>query len=118
MNGRDPEREPFGREGEADQVHSIDFLTCYHEEVDIIIDRQDQLIMQQHMLDRGRRWVTSRNRQLEPWPPHMRIELPRHQAHARQHFERLERTNWSITCNQSLYRGPCAGEGASSMLYL
>ncbi|HRW09715.1 MAG TPA: hypothetical protein P5121_31655 [Caldilineaceae bacterium] len=36
------------------------------------------------MLDRGWRWFTPLNHQLEPWPPHMRIALPRHQAHAHQ----------------------------------
>ncbi|MEZ4621356.1 MAG: hypothetical protein R2867_38460 [Caldilineaceae bacterium] len=42
------------------------------------------MALQQHLLDRGWRWVTPLNHQLEPWPPHMRLELPRHQAHAHQ----------------------------------
>lgn len=57
-------------------------VTRYHEDVDIIVDRRHQLTLQQHMLEHGWRWLTPFGHKLEPWPSHMRIELPRHQAHA------------------------------------
>lgn len=57
-------------------------VTRFHEDVDIVVARQDQLALHQHIHDRGWRWVTPFKGKLEPWPPHTRIELPRHQAHA------------------------------------
>ena len=57
-------------------------VTRFHEDVDVVVARQDQLVLQQHLGDCGWRWVTPLAGKLEPWPPHMRIELPRHQAHA------------------------------------
>lgn len=54
---------------------------CHHD-VDVVIDRSDQLLLQQHMTDRGWQFVTPLDGRLEPWPRHMRLELPRHQAHA------------------------------------
>ncbi len=71
-------------------------VTRYHEDVDIIIDRQDQLVLQQHLADRGWRWVTPLDHKLEPWPPHMRLELPRHQAHA--HHLRADGENGFFDC--------------------
>ena len=32
--------------------------------------------------DGGWKFVTPFEKRLEPWPPHMRLELPRHQVHA------------------------------------
>ncbi|MEZ4864214.1 MAG: GrpB family protein [Caldilineaceae bacterium] len=65
-------------------------VTRHHEDVDIIVDRQDQLAVQQHMRDRQWQWLTPLDGKLEPWPPHMRLELPRHQAHAHRVHEHGE----------------------------
>lgn len=54
---------------------------CHHD-VDVVIARVDQLLLQQHLADRGWQFVTPLDGRLEPWPRHMRLELPRHQAHA------------------------------------
>jgi GrpB-like predicted nucleotidyltransferase (UPF0157 family) len=53
-----------------------------HHDVDVVIARADQLDLQQYMTSRGWKFVTPLHGQLGPWPPHMRLELPRHQAHA------------------------------------
>jgi len=57
-------------------------VTRIHEDIDVEIARPDSLILQHHMNERGWRFLTPLHGQLEPWPPHMRLELPRHQAHA------------------------------------
>lgn len=54
---------------------------CHHD-VDVVVPRADQLRLQEHMTDRGWQFVTPLEGRLEPWPRHMRLELPRHQAHA------------------------------------
>lgn len=71
-------------------------VSRYHEDVDIIIDRQDQLALQHHLSARGWRWVTPLDHKLEPWPPHMCLELPRHQAHA--HHLREDGENGFLDC--------------------
>jgi GrpB-like predicted nucleotidyltransferase (UPF0157 family) len=53
-----------------------------HHDVDVIVPRRSQLDLQKHMTERGWKFVTPFDKRLEPWPPHMRLELPRHQAHA------------------------------------
>jgi GrpB-like predicted nucleotidyltransferase (UPF0157 family) len=55
-----------------------------HFDVDMIVPRADQLVMQKHLVDRGWSLVTSAldGPRLKPWPPYMRLEPPRHQAHA------------------------------------
>jgi GrpB-like predicted nucleotidyltransferase (UPF0157 family) len=57
-------------------------VTRIHHDVDIVLDRGDQLALQEYMTQRGWRFVTPFEQRLEPWPPHMRIETPRHQVHA------------------------------------
>jgi GrpB-like predicted nucleotidyltransferase (UPF0157 family) len=57
-------------------------VTRAHQDVDVIISRADQLALQQYLTIRGWRLVTSLEGQFQPWPMHMRLELPRHQAHA------------------------------------
>jgi hypothetical protein len=57
-------------------------VTRVHQDVDVVIPRTDQLALQQHMIGRGWKFVTPLKGRLEPWPLHMRLELPRHQAHA------------------------------------
>jgi len=53
-----------------------------HHDVDIIIERDEQLDMQKYLLERDWKLITPFEKRFEPWPPHMRIELPRHQVHA------------------------------------
>lgn len=53
-----------------------------HHDIDVVIPRSDQLALQAHMLACGWLFVTPFEKRLEPWPPHMFLELPRHQAHA------------------------------------
>lgn len=53
-----------------------------HHDVDVVIARSDQISLQAHMTGRGWKFVTPHEGVLEPWPPHMRLEHPRIQAHA------------------------------------
>jgi hypothetical protein len=53
-----------------------------HHDVDVVVARDDQLRLQTHLHERGWSLVTPLEGRLEPWPPHMRLELPRHQVHA------------------------------------
>lgn len=57
-------------------------VTRVHHDVDIVIPRADQINLQLYLADRGWRWLTPLDGRLEPWPRHMRLALPRHQAHA------------------------------------
>lgn len=56
--------------------------TRVHHDVDLIVDRSDQSALRAHLEARGYGLVTPLNGRLEPWPAHMRLELPRHQVHA------------------------------------
>jgi hypothetical protein len=53
-----------------------------HHDVDVIVPRHSQLNLQEHLTERGWKFVTPFEKRLEPWPLHMRLELPRHQVHA------------------------------------
>jgi GrpB-like predicted nucleotidyltransferase (UPF0157 family) len=57
-------------------------VTRVHHDVDVVIARPDQLALQQYMTTRGWKFVTPFQKRLEPWPLHMYLEMPRHQAHA------------------------------------
>jgi GrpB-like predicted nucleotidyltransferase (UPF0157 family) len=57
-------------------------VTRAHFDVDVVVARADQLDLQQHMAAHGWKFVTPLKARLEPWPVHMRMEMPRHQAHA------------------------------------
>ncbi len=57
-------------------------VTRVHHDVDVVIARTDQLVLQQHLTTRSWKFVTPFEGRLEPWPTHMHLELPRHQAHA------------------------------------
>lgn len=57
-------------------------VTRVHHDVDIVIPRADQINLQLYLADRGWRWLTPLEARLEPWPRYMRLEMPRHQAHA------------------------------------
>lgn len=56
--------------------------TRVHHDVDVVVAFADQLILQHYMTERGWKFVTPFEKRLELWPPHMRLELPRFQAHA------------------------------------
>jgi GrpB-like predicted nucleotidyltransferase (UPF0157 family) len=56
-------------------------VTRVHHDVDVVVARADQLALYEHMTGRGWKFVTPLHGRLEPWPAHMRLELPRHQAH-------------------------------------
>jgi hypothetical protein len=53
-----------------------------HHDVDIIIPRAAQFELQTYLLARDWKLVTPFEKRLERWPPHMKLELPRHQVHA------------------------------------
>ncbi len=57
-------------------------VTRVHHDVDVVVARTDQLALQRHMTARGWKFMTPFEGRLEPWPLHMHLELPRHQAHA------------------------------------
>jgi hypothetical protein len=57
-------------------------VTRVHSDVDVVIARTDQVILQQHLDARGWKFMTPLKGQLEPWPLHMLLEMPRHQIHA------------------------------------
>jgi GrpB-like predicted nucleotidyltransferase (UPF0157 family) len=56
-------------------------VTRVHHDIDIVIARDDQLIVQKYMVDKGWRWVTPHDNELKPWPEAMKLEIPRRQAH-------------------------------------
>jgi hypothetical protein len=53
-----------------------------HLDVDVVVPRAAQLDLQQFLVERGWQLLTPLDGRLDPWPPHMRLELPRHQVHA------------------------------------
>lgn len=53
-----------------------------HEDVDVIIARDDQFALREYLLAREWKLVTPFDGRLEPWPEAMRLELPRFQVHA------------------------------------
>ena len=53
-----------------------------HHDVDIIVPRRSQMDLQKYLTERGWKLITPFEKRLEPWPAHMRLELPRHQIHA------------------------------------
>jgi GrpB-like predicted nucleotidyltransferase (UPF0157 family) len=53
-----------------------------HHDVDVLVPREDQLEVREYMTARGWKWVTYSDGKPGPWPAQMRMELPRHQAHA------------------------------------
>jgi GrpB-like predicted nucleotidyltransferase (UPF0157 family) len=61
-----------------------------HHDVDIIIPRDSQFELQTYLLARDWKLVTPFQKRLERWPPHMRLELPRHQVHAHREDEFID----------------------------
>jgi GrpB-like predicted nucleotidyltransferase (UPF0157 family) len=61
-----------------------------HHDVDIIIPRAVQFELQAYLLAHDWQLVTPFEKRLERWPPHMRLELPRHQVHAHREDEFID----------------------------
>ncbi len=57
-------------------------VTRVHHDFDVGLFREDQLAARRHLASRGWTFLTPHEGRLEPWPASMRLELPRHQAHA------------------------------------
>src|SRR5690606_23619897 len=57
-------------------------VTRVHHDVDVAVFRDAQLGVREHLSERCWSFVTPYDGRLEPWPPGMRLEPPRHQAHA------------------------------------
>jgi GrpB-like predicted nucleotidyltransferase (UPF0157 family) len=53
-----------------------------HHDVDVVLPWEGQMELQKHLTERGWKFVTPFEKRLERWPPHMQLELPRHQIHA------------------------------------
>jgi GrpB-like predicted nucleotidyltransferase (UPF0157 family) len=65
-------------------------VTRVHHDVDVVVNRHEQLALREHLVGRGWRFVTPLDGRLEPWPEHMRLELPRHQVHAHRSGEFID----------------------------
>jgi hypothetical protein len=61
-----------------------------HHDVDVVVPRRAQMELRRHLLERGWKLVTPFEQRPEPWPPHMWLELPRHQVHAYREDEFLD----------------------------
>ena len=57
-------------------------VTRVHHDVDVVVSYGDQVVLQHHLSDRGWKLLAPFEGRLEPWPPEMILELPRHQVHA------------------------------------
>jgi GrpB-like predicted nucleotidyltransferase (UPF0157 family) len=57
-------------------------VTRVHHDVDVVIPYSAQMGLREHLMERGWKLVTPFEKQLEVWPPHMQLQLPRHQVHA------------------------------------
>jgi len=53
-----------------------------HQDVDVVVPRPAQMELRKHLAEHGWRFITPFEKRLEHWPPHMQLELPRHQVHA------------------------------------
>ena len=65
-------------------------VTRLHHDVDVVVARAQQMALHKHLTERGWKLLTSYDRRLEPWPPHMTLELPRHQVHAHRDGELID----------------------------
>ena len=57
-------------------------VTRLHHDVDVSVPYPAQLDLRKHLTERGWKLVTPFEKRLEAWPPHMQLQLPRHQVHA------------------------------------
>ena len=53
-----------------------------HHDVDVVVPYSAQMELREHLTERGWKLVTPFEKRLEAWPPHMQLQLPRHQVHA------------------------------------
>lgn len=60
----------------------LERVTRCHYDVDVVVAREDQLLLQQYLAERDWHFATYLKGKVGPWPLHMRLELPRHQVHA------------------------------------
>ena len=65
-------------------------VTRVHHDVDVAVARSHQIALQQHLIERGWKLLTPFEKRLELWPPHMTLELPRHQVHAHRDGEFID----------------------------
>jgi len=61
-----------------------------HHDVDVALPRLGQMELQTYLTERGWKFVTPFEKRLEIWPPHMQLELPRHQVHAQRGEEFID----------------------------
>ena len=83
-----------------------------HHDVDIVIPRSAQLALQQYLIERGWKLIAPFEGRMEPWPLHMRLELPRHQVHAHRDdvfldflLTDIERGVWRYRREPNIVRG-------------
>lgn len=57
-------------------------VTRMHHDVDVVIPYSAQMELRQHLTERKWILITPFEKRLEIWPPHMQLQLPRHQVHA------------------------------------
>ncbi|HEX5810010.1 MAG TPA: GrpB family protein [Anaerolineales bacterium] len=57
-------------------------VTRMHHDVDVIVPYSAQMELRKHLTARTWELVTPFEKRLEVWPPHMQLQLPRHQVHA------------------------------------
>jgi hypothetical protein len=61
-----------------------------HHDVDVVVPRSAQMELRKHLAERGWKFLTPFEKRLELWPPHMQLELPRHQVHAHREDEFID----------------------------
>lgn len=57
-------------------------VTRVHHDVDVVVAHHDHIVLRELLEEQGWKLVTPYKGRLELWPPHMRLETPRHQIHA------------------------------------
>ena len=57
-------------------------VTRLHHDVDVVFPYSAQTELRTHLTERGWALLTPFQKRLEQWPPHMQLQLPRHQVHA------------------------------------
>jgi hypothetical protein len=65
-------------------------VTRLHHDVDVGIPYSAQRELRKHLTERGWKLVTPFEKRLEIWPPHMQLQLPRHQVHAHRENEFID----------------------------
>ena len=61
-----------------------------HHDVDVVIPYSAQTEVRAHLTERKWELLTPFQKQLEIWPPHMKLELPRHPGHAHREGEFID----------------------------